>query len=164
MNKGEILASVLNNFSDCYLLLHNTREFDVVENIMCKGFIFESQLPNTADHINPNDPIEISYFLIRRKDYGNYTVIIAIPGNIYDAYSEAAIRNDLTFEEVITTSEPYYSENDELVFTLSQKHVLGYFNLKSEEFYRNINWDPFFNNCLYRTPSKRLQNKGKKNC
>ena len=78
-NKGEILASVLKNFRNCYFFLHNTREFSVVENIMNDGFIFENQLVHSTDRVNPNEPIEITYFLFQRKDYGPYTVVIAIP-------------------------------------------------------------------------------------
>ena len=39
-NKGEILASILKNFKDCYFFLHNTKEFSIVEDIMNEGFIF----------------------------------------------------------------------------------------------------------------------------
>ena len=70
-NKGEILASILENFKDCYFFLHNTKEFDTVEKIMNEGFIFESQLSHSTDRVNPNDPIEATYFLIQRKDYGS---------------------------------------------------------------------------------------------
>lgn len=154
-NKGETLASVLRNFRDCIFFLHNTREFDVVEKIMNEGFIFESQLPNSTDRVNPAEPIEITYFLFQRKDYGNYTIIIAIPRAVYDIYSGMSNSHDTGIEEVITITNPFYGDNDELVYTLSPRHVLGYFNNKSSEFYQNRNWDPFFNNCDYRMPAER---------
>ncbi len=154
-NKGEILASVLRNFRDCYFFLHNTREFSIVESIMNEGFIFESQLPHSTDRINPNESIEITYFLFQRKDYGNYTIVMAIPKAIYEEYSETALQNDTGIEEALSISDPYYGDNDELIYTLSPKHVLGYFNIKTAEFYQNRNWDPFFNNCHFRSPAKR---------
>lgn len=154
-NKGEILASVLKNFKDCYFFLHNTRDFSTVESIMNEGFIFESQLSHSTDRINPHEAIEVTYFFFQRKDYGSYTMIMAIPKPIYDEYSEVAIQNDTGLEEVLTTTDPYYGDNDELIYTLSSKHVLGYFNIKTAEFYQNMNWDPFFNNCNLRTPAKR---------
>lgn len=156
-NKGEILASVLNNFRDCYFFLHNTREFSVVESIMNDGFIFESQLPHSTDRINPNDPVEITYFFFQRKDYGNYTVIMAIPKSVYVEYSEEAIKNDTVIEDILTISDPYYGDNDELIYVLSPKHVLGYFNIKTAEFYQNRNWDPLFNNFENRSPAKNPQ-------
>jgi hypothetical protein len=161
-NKGEILASILCNFKDCCFFLHNTREFDAVMSIMNEGFVFENQLPHSTDRVNPNEPIEVTYFLFQRKDYGSYTIIIAIPKTTYEAYSEAAIDNDAGIEDVLTITDPYYSDNDELIFTLSPKHVLGYFNIKTSEFYQNRNWDPFFNNCNFRSPAKKPERPEKK--
>ena len=161
-NKGEILTSILKNFKDCYFFLHNTREFKIVESIMNEGFIFESQLPHSTDHVNPNEPIEITYFLFQRKEYGSYTIIIAIPKVIYEVYSGVSNKNDIGIEEVITTTVPYFGDNDELIYTISPKHILGYFNIKTTEFYQNKNWDPFFNNCLSKTPGRKQIKHGRK--
>lgn len=154
-NKGEILASILKNFKDCYFFLHNTKEFNVVESIMNEGYIFESQLPHSTDRINPNETIEVTYFLFQRKDYGSYTIIIAIPKIIYEIYSGVSIKNDSGIEEVLTITDPYYSDNEELIYTVSPKHVLGYFNVITTEFYQNSNWDPLFNNCQFSPPRKK---------
>jgi hypothetical protein len=156
--KGEILAAILKNFKDCYFFLHNTKEFDVVETIMNEGFIFESQLAHSTDSINSNEPIEITYFLIQRKDYGLYTVIIAIPKVIFEIYTSVSNKRGVGIEEVVSITEPCYGDNDELIYTLSPKHILGYFNIKTSEFYQNRNWDPFFNNCQIISADKN-QNK-----
>jgi hypothetical protein len=161
-NKGEILASILKNFKDCYFFLHNTKEFSTVESIMNEGFIFESQLPHSTDRVNPNEPIEVTYFLFQRKDYGSYTMIIAIPKIIYEIYSGISNKNDTGIEEVLTITEPYFGDNDELIYTVSPKHILGYFNIRTAEFYQNRNWDPFFNNVLARSPGKKPAKSGKK--
>jgi hypothetical protein len=154
-NKGEILAAILLNFKDCYFFLHNTKELSIAESIMNEGFIFESQLPHSTDRVNPNEPIEVTYFLFQRKDYGSYTMIIAIPKIIYEIYSAVSNNYDIGIEEVLTITDPYYGDNDELIYTVSPKHILGYFNIKTTEFYQNRNWDPFFNNCQFRSPGKR---------
>jgi hypothetical protein len=143
-NKGEILATILRNFKDCCFFLHNTSEFSIVETIMKEGFIFESQLVHSSDRVNPDDPIEVAYFLIQRKDYGSYTVIIAIPKNVFEIYTMKSISQKVGIEEVMTIADPFYGDNDELVYTISPKHILGYFNIKTSEFYRNRNWDPLF--------------------
>ena len=160
-NKGEILTSILKNFKDCYFFLHNTREFRIVESIMNEGFIFESQLPHSTDHVNPNEPIEITYFLFQRKEYGSYTIIIAIPKVIYEVYSGVSNKNDIGIEEVITTTVPYFGDNDELIYTISPKHILGYFNIKTTEFYQNKNWDPFFNNCESKAKVRKQRKHGR---
>jgi hypothetical protein len=157
-NKGEQLAAILQDFKDCYFFLHNTKEFNVVENIMNEGFIFESQLSHSSDRVNPNEPIEITYFMFQRKDYGTYTIIIAIPKIIYEIYTTVSNEYDTGVEDVMTINDPIISDNDELVYTISPKHILGYFNQKSSEFYENRNWDPFYNNCQFRSPVRKIHN------
>jgi len=61
-------------------------------------------------------------------------------------YTGISSKNDIDIEEVLTVTDPYYGDNDELIYTLSPKHILGYFNIKTSEFYQNRNWDPFYNN------------------
>ena len=144
-NKGEILANILMNFQDCNLFLHNTKEMKTAEKIMNEGFLFESQLPNSTDMINPNENIEITYFFIQRKDYGSYTIIIAIPKSTYEIYSAASNENDKGIEEVLTIADPYIGDNDEMIYRLSPKHVLGVFISRTGEFIKNMNWDPDYN-------------------
>ena len=160
-NKGEILATILKEYNGCLFFLHNTKEFSIVETIMNEGFIFESQLPHSTDRVNPNEPIEITYFLFQRKDYGFYTMIIAIPRNIYESYSEVSNKNEIGIEEVMTITEPYFGDNDELMYTISPKHILGYFNIKTSEFFKNLNWDPDYNNCQVRTRYRKTVKPGK---
>ena len=78
-NKGEILANILKDQGNCYFFLHNTKEKVIVDKILNEGFVFENQLPHCTDRVNPNEPIEITYFLFQRKDYGSFTTVIAIP-------------------------------------------------------------------------------------
>jgi hypothetical protein len=143
-NKGEILAGILNNQGNCYFFLHNTKERHIAEKIMKEGFIFENQLPHSTDRVNPNEPIEITYFLFQRKDYGSYTIIIAIPKPTYDLYTRYSNMHDTGIEEVITITDPFTGDNDELIYTVSPKHILGYFNNKTGDFIRNELWDPFY--------------------
>ena len=155
-NKGDILADILKNYKDCYFFVHNTKEPEIVEKIMNEGFVFESQLPHSTDRVNPNEPIEITYFLFQRKDYGSYTIIIAIPKATYDKYTSVSNEYDVGVEEVLTISEPNFSDNDELIYTVPPKHILGYFDIKNAEFFQNRNWDPDYDNCKFHTPVKRL--------
>jgi hypothetical protein len=143
-NKGDILAHILNNYSSCYFFLHNTKEKGIAEKIMNEGFVFENQLPHSSDRVNPNEPIEITYFFFQRKDYGSYTIVIAISKTVYDTYTRISNEQDTGIEEVITMTEPFIGDNDELVYTISPKHILGYFNIKTAEFIKNEMWDPEF--------------------
>ncbi|HPR13047.1 MAG TPA: hypothetical protein PLV06_11730 [Bacteroidales bacterium] len=154
-NKGEILASILRDYNYCYFFLHNTKEFKTVEKIMNEGFMFENQIPHSTDRVNPNEPIEITYFLFQRKEYGQYTIVIAIPKEVYEKYTAMSEIFNTGIEEVITTTDPWTGDNDELMYVISPSHVLGYFSIKTSEFIRNSNWDPGFDNSLVRKPAKR---------
>jgi hypothetical protein len=140
-NKGEILAALLDKYENCYFFLHNTKEKAIAEKIMQEGFIFENQLPHSTDRVNPAEPIEVTYFLFQRKDYGAFTMIIAISKKIYERYSSLSNIYDLGIEEIMTISRPVYGDNDELMYTVSPRHILGYFNNRTSEFYINPLWD-----------------------
>jgi hypothetical protein len=146
-DKGEILASRLKNFGNCYFFMHNTKENSTVEKIINEGFIFEDQLLHSSDRVNVAEPIEIAYFMLLRKDYGPYTIVIAIPKETFEYYSAVSLRKEVGLEEVITITKPYYGDNYELVYKLSPKHILGHFNTITGEFFENSKWDPEFNNC-----------------
>lgn len=150
-NKGEILAYILNNEGNCYFFLHNTKEKAIAEKILKEGFVFENQLPHSTDRVNPNEPIEITYFLFQRKDYGTYTIIIAIPKETYDLYTKYSNDYDTGIEEIISITEPVIGDNDELIYTISPKHILGYFNIKTSEFFKNEGWDPGFMSTIFMT-------------
>jgi hypothetical protein len=147
-NKGDILAHILNNYGNCYFFLHNTKEKAIAEKILSEGFVFENQLAHSSDRVNPNEPIEITYFLFQRKDYGFYTIIIAIPKQVYDKYTRVSNEQETGIEEVITITEPVIGDNDELIYTVSPRHILGYFNGKTTEFFKNEMWDPRFMSTL----------------
>jgi hypothetical protein len=154
-NKGEILAGILNEFGNCYFFLHNTKEKSIAELIMNEGFMFENQLPHSTDRVNPNEPIEVTYFLFQRKDYGSYTIIIAIPKATYDNYTKYSNAFDTGIEEVLSIKEPYFGDNDELVYTISPKHLLGFYNIKTGEFFKNKIWDPNFDVTKTKTLRRR---------
>jgi signal recognition particle subunit SEC65 len=154
-NKGEILAALLNKYDDCYFFLHNTKEKAIAEIIMQVGFMFENQLPHSTDRVNPGEPIEVTYFLFQRKDYGAYTMIIAISKRVYERYTHLSNLYDLGIEDIMTISRPFYSDNDELIYTISPRHILGYFNNKTSEFIRNPLWEEMHDSSLTRSFKKR---------
>ena len=143
-SKGEILANILSNHGNCYYFLHNTKEKSVAEKILNEGFVFENQLPHSSDRVNPNEPIEITYFLFQRKDYGNFTIVIAIPKNAYELYTQYSNDHNTGVEEVLSINEPFIGDNDEYIYRISPKYILGYFNIKTTEFVKNEKWDSDF--------------------
>lgn len=155
-SKGEILAGILSNYDSCFFFLHNTKEKTIAERIMSEGFIFENQLPHSTDRVNPHEPIEITYFLFQRKDYGTFTMIIAISKIVYEKYTRISNLNDIGIEEVSTVKKPYLGDNDEYVYTISPKHILGYFNNKTGEFVKNTIWEPEHDSSTGKIFKKRI--------
>lgn len=154
-NKGEILAEILREYNFCYFFLHNTKDIHIAEKILREGFRYESQLPHSTDRVNPNEPIEITYFLFQRKDYGIYTIVIAIPKEIYERYTRLSNILDLAVEEIMSLEKPYYGDNEELVYTIAPQHIIGYFNNKTAEFVKNDLWDHSFDISQIKSLKKR---------
>ena len=112
--KSEILHSVIQQYSDSAIFLHNTREKEIADLICREGFIFENQLAHSTDRINPNELIETTYFLYQRKEYGHFTILIAIPKKTYNLYVRYSNQIDILVEELITVAKSKMGDNDEL--------------------------------------------------
>lgn len=143
-NQGEKLALYLKEFQDCIVLLHTTREKEIAEIILSEGFIYESQLSHSTDRVSPNEPVEIVYFLFQRKEYGTYTIVIAIPRSTYEFYTRQAMDRDISLEEILSVEDPFLNDNDEYSYKLNPRHIAGYFNILTGEFKHNPMFDRDF--------------------
>jgi len=139
---GERLITALCNYSDCVVLLHSTRERKTAEFILREGFRFASQLSNSTDRVSPLEPVEIVYFLFQRKDYGTFTIVIAIPRPVYEYYTRLAMKKNLSLEDVLSISEPEIDDNEEYVYKLDPKFIAGFYDSSAGEFTTNDNYDP----------------------
>ncbi|MDX2413938.1 MAG: hypothetical protein QNK33_01990 [Bacteroidales bacterium] len=149
LKSGEKLFEVLAKDKSCIVLLHNTDTLSKAKGILINGFKFENQLTYSTDRVNPRDIIEINYFLVERKEYGDYTIIIEINKEILNQYSRLAETSDLTFEEIISTEKPELSDNDEFVYTLSHYYIKGIFNNKTGEMLVNPVFDAAYDSPHY---------------
>lgn len=143
-SQGEKLALYLREFADCIVLLHTTRDKKIAEAILSEGFIYESQLSHSTDRVAPSEPVEIVYFLFQRKEYGTYTIVIAIPRRTYEYYTRIAMEKDIMLEEVLAVEEARLNDNEELSYRLNPKHIAGYFDMSTGEFVHNALYDPLF--------------------
>ncbi|MDX9929061.1 MAG: hypothetical protein RBS37_04335 [Bacteroidales bacterium] len=140
--KAEALHTILQNYHDCVIFLHNTREPSVADKIISEGFIFENQLSHTTDRINPSELVEIAYFMFQRKEYGPYTIVIAIPRRTYSLYTRYSNQFDIPIEELMSKVRPWMGENDEMTYTLAPEHIAGHFNNNTLEFRVNRFFNP----------------------
>ncbi len=145
--KTDILISILRRFENCVVFLHNTREREIADKILAEGFLFENQLSHTSDRVNPGEPIEIAYFLFQRKDYGPYTVVIAIPRSVYTIYTRYSNQLGKSIEDLMSREKPHISDNDELVYRLPPEHIAGHYNNDTLEFTGNPGYDPGYISC-----------------
>jgi hypothetical protein len=136
-NKGEMLAFYLKNYAECIVFLHTTRKQETAELILREGFIYESQLSRSTDRVSPLEPVEIIYFLFHRKEYGSFTVVIAIPKRTYKEFTGKAMDLNVGIEEVFAAEKPFLNENDEYTYRLNPIYIAGYFNINSGEFVHN---------------------------
>ena len=146
---GEKLFEVLAKDKSSIVLLHNTDTISKAKGILRNGFKFENQLTYSTDRVNPRDLIEINYFLVERKEYGDFTIIIEINKEILNQYSRLAETSDLTFEEILSTEKPELSDNDEFVYTLSHYYIKGIFNNKTGEMLVNPVFDAAYDSPDY---------------
>lgn len=135
--KAETLHSILSGYLDCIVFLHNTRDKNIAEKILREGFIFEYQLSHTTDRVNPAEIVEISYFLFQRKDYGPYTIVIAIPRKSYNLYTKYSNQFNVPVEELMSKVKPWVGENEESAYALAPEHIAGYFDNDTFGFVRN---------------------------
>ncbi len=158
---GDILASILERDTGCLLFLHNTKDEETARQIMNEGFQFEEQLTYSTDQINPKDTVEINYFLVERKEYGKYTVIIEIDKALYKKYNYLIERSDIHFEELISLTLPVLSDNDEYIYTLAHYYVKGYLNNFTGKFTANKNFNPAYEPPVYLENYERLKSREK---
>jgi hypothetical protein len=126
--------------------------------IMTEGFRFEEQLTYSTDRVNPRDPVEISYFLVERKEYGSYTMIIEINKDIFKKFNYLADSADLHFEDLISIETPVLSDNDEFVYKLSPRYIKGFFNNKTGNLILNPDFNPSYESPVYIKNFNRLKN------
>lgn len=154
---GEAIISLLENDKNCIVFLHNTKHEETAKMIMCEGFLFEEQLTYSCDRVNPLDLVEINYFLVERKEYGKFTIVIQISRDIFNKLNMAAEAADLTIEELLTISKPVLSDNDEYIYKLDPHFIKGYFDIKSGKFRSNKKFNPDYKTKAYIEVLKQLE-------
>ncbi len=139
--------------TNLYKYLHNTEKKLTAKRILQEGFNFESHLDHTTDLVSGKDLVELKYFQIKRKRYGNYTIVIEIDKNNVDHFSRKLAKTPYHFSEILTCEEPYIGDNDEPVYKLPIQFIKGFFDHTRQEGIKNNNFNPafypeYFNNNL----------------
>ncbi|MCK4662479.1 MAG: hypothetical protein KAT68_06420 [Bacteroidales bacterium] len=123
--------------------LHNTNDEEIAKKILIEGFEFENYLDHTTDLISGNDAIELRYFKIKRGRYGNYTIVIQISRKLIDHYCLRLKNTHNHYSEVLTKIPPKKLIDRELIYTLPENFIKGYFNQETKTGIFNHKFDPF---------------------
>lgn len=147
----EILDYVFENVTSRILFLHYTMEETVAQKILREGFQFRYSFYKTADKIR-RDKLELIYRHNRNKHYGKFILVLSISEQIYHKYANAvklSRESSLPVEQILT-EESFMDENQDKVFTLSNKFIKGYINYSTGKIVNNPDFQPEYDSEIFR--------------
>jgi len=127
----------IGNESDVIVHLHNTRTVEDASNIIQEGFRLVSNLSYTTDIVNQFSPEEIDYFIVKRKFYGSYTMVIHIGIALSQKYREklsiAGVKEDKELVFSCTTND--FNEDGLPVHIFHRQFIKGFYDHDEQEAY-----------------------------
>jgi len=142
----DIQNFIFENSQDLIIFLHYTCSKDVADQIINTGFRFYD-FDKSAKEAK-NQATEINYFHYLHKQFGDYIVVISISRKLYYYYLEKinSINSSITrVEEILSEVPTTINDNSDIVYTLHNKYIKGYFNYYTKEIVHNKAFDPNFN-------------------
>lgn len=139
-----VIKFLFANEKDSKIFVHYTKDEFTAKKINREGFKFIESFEKTAEQVF-NDSIDLNYKHNLRKYYGKYIVIICIANDIYDHFSEELrlLNKQNTQPEHLLSGIPsFINENDEEVFTISNRFVKGYINYETGAIIQNPDFSP----------------------
>ena len=124
--------------------IHQTPTRELADLIIRDGFEFESHLMHTTDQISGFDLVELNYFLMIRRNYGHYTLVIEIADEIINEYTRRLKNTRFHFSEVLSKGPPRIGDDDSPVYKLPEQFIKGYFNQSTLESVYNPKFDPYY--------------------
>lgn len=134
------------------VFLHYTMEENIAHKILKEGFQFRYSFYKTADRIKP-DKLDLIYRHNRNKHYGNFIMVIAIDEKIFRHYVHEVGRSSnpgRPVEQILTEIPPYEDENQDQVFTLSNKFIKGFINFSTGKIVNNPEFKPDYDAAIFR--------------
>ncbi|MBI9052688.1 MAG: hypothetical protein JEY96_02655 [Bacteroidales bacterium] len=156
VTKDRILDKKINNFifedeSEIKLFLHYTPSKKIVDKIIKEGFMFTNSFYKTAEYIY-NDELYLVQRHHEHKQFGDYVIVICISKKIFNIYSDKLNEYnlaDITVEQILTESNPIVDDNNDLIYTLPQQFIKGYFNFREGTIVKNKSFDFNYNSKLF---------------
>ena len=141
---------------DISKFIHTTPSREFAEKIIKDGFEFENHLMHTTDQVSGFDLVELNYFIMIRRNYGHFIVVIEISDNLIIEYTKRLQSFNFHFSEVLSKYPPRYNEEENPVYTLPEQFVKGYIDQETMEKKYNPVFDPYFRSPLFEKNMKWL--------
>ncbi|HHJ09396.1 MAG TPA: hypothetical protein ENK25_00705 [Bacteroidetes bacterium] len=148
MNAGEDLST----------FIHCTPSEKSAKLIMEEGLIFENYLTHTSDYVSGTDLVELNYFRLIRRSYGDYTIVIQIDDKLIQ-YLNRKIRNTpFHFSEVLSKRLPDNLNKESTLYQLPEQFILGYFDHIHNRGIKNPRFDPYYHPSFFEKNLQKLLN------
>ncbi len=143
---GDILLfrDFIRGSDELYTFLHNTHSAEMAQKIMEEGLLFENHLLNTSDHVSGTDLVELNYFRMIRKYYGDYTLVIQISSRLVEDFSRRLKETHYHFSEALSKTRPPYSKEDTPLYLLPKQFIRGYYDHNRKSGVDNPAFDPYY--------------------
>ena len=154
-----ILNYIFEDTQEKILLLHYTQEKAIADKVCKEGFQFRYSFYKTANKIT-RDRLDLIYKHSRSKYFGKNVLILLISTEIYNYYSEELKKispPEAFVEQILTEVLPFHDENNDVVYTLSNKFVKGYFNYETGKITGNPEFNSNFDCDIFRKNLTRLR-------
>ncbi len=144
MNGGENVST----------FLHCTPSEKTARQIMEEGLVFENYLTHTSDSVSGTDLVELNYFRLIRRSYGDYTIIIQIDNKLIQDLNRKIRNTPFHFSEVLSKRLPDHLNAESLSYQLPEPFILGYFDHIHNRGKKNPRFDPCYHPSFF---EKNLQ-------
>jgi hypothetical protein len=124
--------------------IHQTPTQELAERIINEGFEFENHLMHTTDQISAFDLVELNYFLMIRRNYGQFTIVIIIADELINFLIQIIKDTNIHYSEILSKTLPICKSEDTPVYILPEQFIKGYFNQITLERVYNPKFDPHF--------------------
>ena len=144
------------------VFLHYTREEEVARKILKEGIKFKYSFYKTADKVF-KDKLYLIYKHNHNKYFGKYVVVISFSREIYERYAgklKKIAMPGTAVEQVLTEVSPFLDEDEEVVYTLSNHFLKGYFNYEDGTIVDNPNFDPGYKSPVFDGNLEKIKQSG----
>lgn len=126
--------------------LHYTKEEQIANDIMEKGFLFETSFHKTAEQVR-DDMDDFAYKHYLNRPFGPFVVLIGINKDLYAHYHKLASQgvSELNVEQSLSKNIGETDEGFEDAYLLPSTFIKGYFNAITGEVRLNPDFDPGVN-------------------